>query len=398
MANTLKLGAGKWATGKDTVLSFNDENGNFKPLPFSFSRASSATVVNQSGLIETVGSGEPRIDFKDNTKGALLLEPSRTNSILQSNQFDTTWTISNASVVGNQNGIYNTTDAWKLVGNGANNDKVLQNVASGTSTFSIYAKAGNSNFSVISLGNGFAYYNIETGVVTSSSGVVSTNIESIGNGWYRLSITVALTSSSNVQVYIASADGSVVTNNGDFIYLQHAQLEVGSYATSIIPTQGSAVTRVADACSQTVPDGVIGQTEGTVFAQVGDFPKEHNGRIFAISDGTADTYITIIRNGSNKNFAVYVDNGGAAQVSYTGSGTFPNNSKIAVGYANNNYAIYINGIQVHTDTTASVPSCNQVFVGQRENGSVTFTPSCTINQTKLYNTRLSNAELAALTQ
>ena len=51
MANTLKLGAGKWATGKDTVLSFNDENGNFKPLPFSFSRASNATVVNQSGLI-----------------------------------------------------------------------------------------------------------------------------------------------------------------------------------------------------------------------------------------------------------------------------------------------------------------------------------------------------------
>ena len=87
MANTLKLGAGKWATGKDTVLSFNDENGNFKPLPFSFSRASSATVVNQSGLIETVGSGEPRIDFKDNTKGALLLEPQRTNKITYSEDF-----------------------------------------------------------------------------------------------------------------------------------------------------------------------------------------------------------------------------------------------------------------------------------------------------------------------
>ena len=87
MANTLKLGAGKWATGKDTVLSFNDENGNFKPLPFSFSRASSGTVVNKDGLIETVGSGEPRIDFKDNTKGALLLEPSRSNVNTDSEQF-----------------------------------------------------------------------------------------------------------------------------------------------------------------------------------------------------------------------------------------------------------------------------------------------------------------------
>jgi hypothetical protein len=81
MANTLQLGNGKWATGKDTVLAFNDENNNFKPLPFDFSRASSATVVNQSGLIETVGSGTPRIDFLGNTKGALLLEPTRTNYV-----------------------------------------------------------------------------------------------------------------------------------------------------------------------------------------------------------------------------------------------------------------------------------------------------------------------------
>ena len=81
MSNTLKLGNGKWATGKDTLLSFSDTNNNYKPLPFSFSRASSGTVVNKDGLIETVGTGKPRIDFKDNTKGSLLLEPQRTNAI-----------------------------------------------------------------------------------------------------------------------------------------------------------------------------------------------------------------------------------------------------------------------------------------------------------------------------
>jgi hypothetical protein len=84
MANTLELGNGKWATGKDTVLAFNDQNNNFKPLPFSFSRDTSGTVVNKDGLIETVGSGEPRIDFKDNTKGALLLEPTRSNLVYPS--------------------------------------------------------------------------------------------------------------------------------------------------------------------------------------------------------------------------------------------------------------------------------------------------------------------------
>ena len=66
---------------KDTILAYNDENYNYKPLPFNFERDSSATVVNKDGLIETVGSGEPRIDYKDDSKGALLLEPSRTNLI-----------------------------------------------------------------------------------------------------------------------------------------------------------------------------------------------------------------------------------------------------------------------------------------------------------------------------
>ena len=79
--NTLKFGNGEWYGKKDTILAYNDENSNFKPLPFSFDRASSATRVNKDGLIETVGSGEPRIDYKDDSKGALLLEPSRSNLI-----------------------------------------------------------------------------------------------------------------------------------------------------------------------------------------------------------------------------------------------------------------------------------------------------------------------------
>ena len=80
--NTLKFGNGEWYGKKDTILAYNDENSNFKPLAFSFRQRSYATRVNKDGLIETVGSGEPRIDYKDDSKGALLLEPSRSNLIL----------------------------------------------------------------------------------------------------------------------------------------------------------------------------------------------------------------------------------------------------------------------------------------------------------------------------
>ena len=72
MANTLKFGNGNWATKDGSTLAYNDESG-FNPLPFDFTRASSATVVNKNGLIETVASGIPRIDFQGNTKGALLV-------------------------------------------------------------------------------------------------------------------------------------------------------------------------------------------------------------------------------------------------------------------------------------------------------------------------------------
>ena len=63
MANTLKFGNGEWATKEGSTLAFNDENGNFKPLPFNFERSTSATRVNKEGLIEVVSNNEPRIDF-----------------------------------------------------------------------------------------------------------------------------------------------------------------------------------------------------------------------------------------------------------------------------------------------------------------------------------------------
>ena len=115
MANTLKFGSGLWATQENSVLAYNDENGNYKPLPFEFERDTNATVVNKSGLIETVGNNIPRIDFQGNNKGALLLEPERTNILLQSNQFDTTWTLSSSiNITSGQSGVGGSNNAWLL--------------------------------------------------------------------------------------------------------------------------------------------------------------------------------------------------------------------------------------------------------------------------------------------
>jgi hypothetical protein len=133
-----------------------------------------------------------------------------------------------------------------------------------------------------------------------------------------------------------------------------------------------------------------------MFAQLSDFPKEFSGRIFAITQNSSN-YITILKNGTNDDFRVLVSIGGSGAADYQGTSTLPSNTKIAVGYANNDYVVYVNGTQVHTDTSASVPTCSNIFVGKRENGTATYSTGGGVKQALLFKTRLTNAELAALT-
>lgn len=49
-----------------------------------FTRASSATRINKEGLLETVATGVPRLDYSDGGCPSLLLEPQSTNLIVNS--------------------------------------------------------------------------------------------------------------------------------------------------------------------------------------------------------------------------------------------------------------------------------------------------------------------------
>ena len=150
MANTLKFGNGQWATKEGSTLAYNSENGNFKPLPFDFTRSTSATRVNKDGLIETVGSNKPRIDFKDAVNGALLLEPSRANLITYSESFDNAaYTKYDSTITANDTiSPDGTLNADKLVENTATDVHRIAQTAVTTSgqiyTQSVFAKGDGS--------------------------------------------------------------------------------------------------------------------------------------------------------------------------------------------------------------------------------------------------------------
>ena len=399
MANTLKLGAGKWATGTDTVLAFNDTNNNFKPLPFNFSRASSATVVNQSGLIETVGSGTPRIDFLGNTKGAMLLEPSRTNSLPYSENFSQWSTASGASVVGNKLGIGGSNDAFEFLSNGSASTRLYYTVSvTGLSSYSVFAKKNTLDY--ISLyanddNNARVWFNLANGTLGNQEAGGTGNIESYGNGWYRCTMHWNSSNLVNVRIY-NSNENDVVGGTAGSVFIQYAQLEAGNYATSYIPTSGSAVTRVAETCNNGANSEVINSTEGVLYAEISALANDGTTRAISINDGSTDNFVQFSFRPTTNSIRYRLESGNALQFSneeiVTDTSTF---NKIALVYGNNNFALWSNGVRKFLITNALSPiNLSNLDFDNGEDGSPFYG---NVKDIKLYNTVLTDAELQALT-
>ena len=251
----------------------------------------------------------------------------------------------------------------------------------------------------INLDNGT---HLQTSTVGSPTGT-SYKIEDYGSGWYRLSVTITHTS-GEVRMSLSNASSDYTNSNGLPVFLGNSsdggyawggQVEQGSYATSYIPSSGGVVTRNQDSCSQTVPSGVIGQTEGTLYAELGNIPTNAIDDVFIeLSDGT-----------SNNRILFYSDSDGHIRNQIKANGSISSlintnidassNMKIAITYKSNEAKVFINGVQYGgTDTSVVVPSVSKFNL---ENYTGTRSQSSSLRDVKLYNTALSDAELQALT-
>jgi hypothetical protein len=323
-----------------------------------------------------------------------LLEPQRTNSILNSNALASAGWLTFGGTQTNNSGISpdGTNNATLFSSSGSVPAGAYQNVAatSGqTVTVSAYFKLGTATNICLVINNAFAWDTVGGEVFTTANGLSTT-------AWKRVTFTFTAPATNQYNIHIGQhgQTGLASQSLGTF-YVYGVQAELGAYATSYIPTTSAAVTRVADAASKTGISSLIGQTEGVVFVDYNYQQRSELQVIFSMQGATTASFLEIYNTTSNElYFGIY--NGGVVQTTFTAAAPAAGRYKIALAYKANDFAIYINGVQAHTDNSGSIPALSSLAIGS-DIATGGFNLAQAINQTLLFKTRLTNAQLAELT-
>jgi hypothetical protein len=351
---SIKVGQGNWGIKALNLLGYANTDKKFVARDFTVGRLlDTATRVNASGNIEGVLANVPRIDYFGG-QASLLVEPSGVNYLLRSQEFD------NASWVKNASGINTLIGTNGIEANAAispdgtqNADRVNfllqtdpdlglnQNYAAATSTqtynTSIWFKGEGTNIG--------KQIKVQMKRATGGTFVGTTATITLTSGWVRFaSSTITLGAlNSGVQVIVSSNDATNALIWG-------AQLEQGSVPTSYIPTTTGSVTRNADVISLTGVAGLIGQTEGTIYAEVDLTTKLGglNGDFVIEVLFDANTKLLIRRQDGSQLFEQTFRVGGTNVFSRQLLTLAPGIHKFALAYKSGDNNVYVDGSSVLT--------------------------------------------------
>lgn len=361
-------------------------------------------------------SGLPRLDYSGGAScPALKLEPQRTNVITFSESINNAaWGIGGVTITGNQTtSPSGYVDADLMTEDTSTGEHVANQSPSTTASawaWSAFMKSNGKEWVYLRIADSgniarYAYFNLLTGTVGSVAGqFTSATITDYGNGWYRCEAVIGTARNGNSlpRIGLAGGDG-VYSYTGDGTsgaYVWGAQLELGAYSTSLIPTLSSAVTRVADAAYKTGIASLIGQSEGTIFLEVERAGGVGFENLLFLGDGALSNFVNVVYDNSVNRYKGQVRSSGTTGGVVTAQSAYTGKLKIAVAYAANNLVLYINGVLQQTDTSVTLPSATLSVMAV---GSYYTTAYGTdifrgdFNQMLLFKTRLSNADLATLT-
>jgi hypothetical protein len=314
---------------------------------FDFSRGSSATRVNEQGLIESIASNLPRIDYSSGF-GSLLLEPSRSNSL---NFSEPTSSESSESGITYESFNWNLgfTNCIKFGDNSQTRYRYFTGSIANSTEYTISAFVIMDDLSEPVLGTGSDTGDLIFRVGGQSATTGNLPNVNMGNNIYRLSSVITSTSGGGTTGLLKYSNQS---NKG--FRIVGFQLEAGSYATSYIPTSGSTVTRSADVANNSGNADLFNDSEGVLYAEIAALFNDSTNRKIAI--GTSSNRIIFgYKNSSNQIRVEVISSGSAVFDNSQTIDDVTTFSKFAIKYKQNDFALWINGEEVATDTSGNTP-------------------------------------------
>jgi len=247
----------------------------------------------------------------------------------------------------------------------------------------------------ITNGTSRVYFDLVNGVALNSIAQITSTIEDYGSGWFRISLTGTAGSTSTAYLFVGTAIGQTFSYqgvSGSGIYVWGAQAEASNFITSYIPTTSASVTRNVDSCSKTSATALIGQTEGSIFVDVNLDTRVSNTYIPLLTDTTLNNYVGI--KVTDTAFLFEVVSGGVTTCSINSSNTATGHFKFAATYKLNDFAFYINGALIGSDTSGAVP----VSLTKIENLYYNDSNIIKLNALVLWTSKQSSDDLISLTQ
>jgi hypothetical protein len=394
----------------------------------TFTRSSSATYTGGDGLIKSAATDTPRFDFNATTGDCLglLIEESRTNSVRNNTMVGaaagtpgtnpTSWTY----VTAQSNGL-----TISIIGTGIENGiNYIDYRFNGTTVASPLPCAfGIDNASAVTAQTWTAslYWKLASGTTTGITNWQIGVIENTSGGAFvsgafypqtaptsadlisqRPAATRTLSGGATVGLVSHTLNIGVAGNTAiDFtIRLGMPQLEQGAFATSVIPTSGSTVTRSADNASITGTNfsSFYNPSEGTVSAKF-KFYANHSPYSEAVSIAGAGSGFMVIDVGGGLVTDCY---GGNTVVTggNNARNTFVTGVRAYNFYTNDSVIGCSGASSITTQTgTKTNPNPTTMQLGRRgDGGGSVYMLNGHLQQVSYYPVRLSNSQLQVLTR
>ena len=381
---SLNIGGGKWATKQDKLLAYKQNiGGRYFAINGDTSRNSTATFTNQNGLIESVGNNVARVDFQDDVKGALLLEPQSTNLITYSEDFsNANWTKTNSSITLNSvvspDGTQNASTLNFTSGANSNINNNVSVTVGQDYTISVWLKS--------TIGN-------QTRRFGASEGNASLYIDvDITDEWQRFEVLISSYAFTGLTTRISNANDNSIAGS---VLVWGAQLEQLPYATSYIPTSGSAVTRVQDVANSFGDVNTFNSSELTIIIDFIHLQELYTSETYIYSLGSDSDNAIWLRKESGTDILTFrIRTLGVNQVTLSGLNIVSGLSKMAFKCKNGDISIWYNGNEINTSLASmTLPLSNSfnfnLFGSQISNNKV--------KQVQVYKEALTDAQLITLT-